>query len=287
MAFEQTRPEQGSGFKVEETKPRETTNVGVAAAKKKSAGDGKNTNAIFLTIIALLAIATLFLFVAKNNLAAKNQMLQAELDAANAVKVSLQQQLSETEAVKNELQNTVEKVKAQAVALASQIEQEKRLKENAVAQLNEKMQETETLRKNLEAERQEKLVLKDTFKKEIYTLTAQLNEVKTAKESLEKKLKDTLAKKGIKLEKIVVRPETGEMVAEGQVLVVNREFDFVVVNLGENDGLKVGSKLQVYRDDQVLGTVEVEKIYGNMSAATIMPDAQKDQIKEGCAVRPI
>ena len=75
--------------------------------------------------------------------------------------------------------------------------------------------------------------------------------------------------------------------SEGQVLVVNKEFDFVVINLGENDGLKIGSKLQVLKDEQVLGTVEVEKIYGNMSAATIMPDAQKDKIKEGCTVRPI
>jgi hypothetical protein len=261
--------------------------MGPTAAKKSTLSDGKNTNAIFLAVIAVLAITTLFLFIAKNNLAAKNQMLQNDLDAAIAAKVTVEKQLAETAAIKEQLQKSVDDLKSQAEALSAQVAQEKKLKDNAIAQLNEKLQEAETLKANLDAERQQTALLKTTYQKEADALKSQLNEVKMAKESLEKKLKDTLAKKGIKLEKIVVKPETGDLVSEGQVLVVNKEFDFVVVNLGENDGLKVGSKLQVYKDDQTLGTVEVEKIYGNMSAATLLPDADKDKIKEGCSVRPI
>lgn len=285
MSFEQSRP--GEGLKAAEDKPRETAGVGMGATRKSSTSDSKNVNTVYLAIIALLAITTLFLFIAKNSLTAKNKELQVQLDTTIAAKASVEQQLNETAAIKNELQNRVEQMKKEAEAFAAQIEQEKRLKDNALAQLNEKMSEAENLKKAVDTERQEKLALKNTLEKETNSLKAQLEEIKTAKESLEKKLKQTLAKKGIKLEKIVVKPETGEIVPEGQVLVVNREFDFVVVNLGENDGLKVGSKLQVYKDDEMLGNVEVEKIYGNMSAATILPDAQKDKIKEGCPVRPI
>ena len=289
MAVEQARPEEMIGFRAGDIKPRETANIGMGptATKKSSPSDSKNTSAIFLAVIALLAITTLFLFIAKNNLAAKNQMLQNDLDAANAAKATVEKQLAETTAIKDELQKPADDLKKEAEALAAQVVQEKKLKDNAIAQLNEKLQEAEALKANLEAERQQMTALKTTYQKEADTLKSQLNEVKMAKESLEKKLKDTLAKKGIKLEKIVVKPETGDLVSEGQVLVVNKEFDFVVVNLGENDGLKVGSKLQVYKDDQALGTIEVEKIYGNMSAATLLPDAEKDKIKEGCSVRPI
>jgi F0F1-type ATP synthase membrane subunit b/b' len=288
MAFEHARPEEMVHFKAAETKPRETANVGMNVANKKVAPAGsKNTNGIFLGVIALLAITTLFLFIAKNNLSAKNQMLQGQLDAATAAKVTLEQQLSEANAIKDDLQTKVEQMKKEAEAFASQIEEEKRLRESAVTQLNQKVQEINSLQAAIEAERQEKTALKESLGRETESLRTQLNEAKIAKESLEKKLKETLAKKGIKLEKIVVKPETGELVSEGQVLVVNKEFDFVVINLGENDGLKVGSKLQVFKDNDVLGTVEVEKIYGNMSAATMMPDVQKDKIKEGCSVKPI
>ena len=285
MAFEQTRPGEGLSPKAEQ--PREAAGVGMGTAKKKAAGDSKNMNPVFLGIAALLAITTLFLFIAKNQLAAKNQELQSQLDAAISAKASVEQQLGEVSAIKTNLEKTVEQMKKDAEALAAQIEQEKKLKESALAQVDQQIQELNSAKQSLEAERKEKTILKDQFKKNMDALNAQLQEAKTAKESIEKKLKQTLARKGIKLEKIVVRPETGELISEGQVLVVNREFDFVVINLGENDGLKVGSKLHVLKDDQAIGTVEVEKIYGNMSAATIMPDTNKDQLKEGCAVRPM
>ncbi len=288
MVLEQTRPEEKTSFKADEFKPRDAAGVGMGAAKKTNIGDSKSSNGAFIAIIALLAIVTIFLFIAKNNLAAKNQQLTTDLNTAIAAKASVEQQLTETTAIKNELQTKVDQMKQEAEALANQIAQEKQLKENALAQLSQKTQENESLRKSVETERNERMALKASLENENNSLKSQLNEVKTAKESLEKKLKQTLARKGIKLEKIVVKPETGEIVPEGQVLVVNKEFDFVVINLGENDGLKVGSKLQVFnKDNQPLGVVEVEKIYGNMSAATITPTAQKDKITEGCSVKPV
>jgi len=287
MAFEQTRPGEESNPKAAEKQPRETAKVGVGASKKSPTGDTKSISPAFLAVTALLAITTLFLFIAKNNLAAKNKELQGQLDAAISSKAVVERQLSETSAIKDQLQVTVDSMKKDAEAFAAMIEQEKRQKEEAVAQLQQYMQKLTSTKKALESERQQAISMKDKFKKDLDAIMVQLQEVKTAKESLENKLKQTLASKGIKLEKIVVRPETGEMVSEGQILVVNREFDFVVINLGENDGLKVGSRLEVYTGDEKIGIVEVEKIYGNMSAATILPETQKDKVKEGCSVRPV
>jgi hypothetical protein len=74
---------------------------------------------------------------------------------------------------------------------------------------------------------------------------------------------------------------------EGQVIVVNREYDFIVVNLGSNQGLTLGQEFHVVRGDQVLGRVKVEKLYDELSAAAILPNSNKDAIREGDAVRPI
>jgi hypothetical protein len=70
----------------------------------------------------------------------------------------------------------------------------------------------------------------------------------------------------------------------GQVVVVNREYDFIVMNLGRNHGVTVGQELRIVRDQQELGRVRVEKVYDELSAAALLPQAQEDQIQEGDAV---
>ena len=75
--------------------------------------------------------------------------------------------------------------------------------------------------------------------------------------------------------------------ANGQVVVVNREYDFVVVNLGKNQGLSVGQEFQIVRGDAVLGKVKVEKVYDELSAAAILPESQKENIREGDLIKAL
>jgi hypothetical protein len=74
---------------------------------------------------------------------------------------------------------------------------------------------------------------------------------------------------------------------EGQIVVVNREYDFIVMNLGKNQGLSVGQEFQIIRGSEVLGKVKVEKIYDELSAAAILPESKKSSIREGDLVRPL
>ena len=71
----------------------------------------------------------------------------------------------------------------------------------------------------------------------------------------------------------------------GQVVVINREYDFVVVNLGKNHGLSVGQEFQIVRGNEVLGRAKVEKVYDELSAAALLPDSKKSSIREGDTVR--
>jgi hypothetical protein len=72
---------------------------------------------------------------------------------------------------------------------------------------------------------------------------------------------------------------------EGKVLVVNKEFNFVVVNLGSRDGLKAGARLALLRQDKAIGTAQVERVYENMSAANLITEEQKGKVQEGDTVR--
>ncbi|MFH0983910.1 MAG: hypothetical protein V1882_00075 [Candidatus Omnitrophota bacterium] len=66
-----------------------------------------------------------------------------------------------------------------------------------------------------------------------------------------------------------------------KVLTVNRKFNFVVVNLGMQDGLKMGDRLKVFKQGQQCATVQVEKLYDKFSAATLVEENPKQQVVEG------
>ena len=70
-----------------------------------------------------------------------------------------------------------------------------------------------------------------------------------------------------------------------KVLTVNRKFNFVVINQGLQDGLKMGDKLKVLKQGQESATVQVEKLYDRFSAATLVEEDPKQQVVEGDEIR--
>lgn len=71
----------------------------------------------------------------------------------------------------------------------------------------------------------------------------------------------------------------------GRVTQVNRDFDFVIVDLGANHGIAPGQELEVVREQGVVARVRVEKVQENLSSATPLPGSDKATIQEGDVVR--
>lgn len=82
---------------------------------------------------------------------------------------------------------------------------------------------------------------------------------------------------------------SGTMVQETakgpRVLTVNRKFNFVVVNLGIQDGLKMGDKLTAVSQGGSSVTLQVEKLYDKFCAATILEENPQRQVAEGDEIR--
>ena len=64
---------------------------------------------------------------------------------------------------------------------------------------------------------------------------------------------------------------TSETNKEGRVLSVDEETEFVVINLGDKDGIARGAQLSVYRGDEYLGDIRVTRVQPEMSAADLIP----------------
>lgn len=94
----------------------------------------------------------------------------------------------------------------------------------------------------------------------------------------------------VDLPPIVVRPshegmpqDTGVSTLTGKVLAVNKDNNFVVVDLGADAGVKMGDTFRVYRQDTMVGSVEVIQVRPDISACDI--NTEQTPIKIGDTVK--
>lgn len=101
-------------------------------------------------------------------------------------------------------------------------------------------------------------------------------------ESIRKRLSNNLERTNLRmaqyqneinLEKIVVSSLND---VEGKVLAVDKLNDLIVVSLGANDNIKVGTRFSVYRGSDVIAKAELVKVEKNVSAAAILGNEDKN-----------
>jgi uncharacterized protein (DUF3084 family) len=56
---------------------------------------------------------------------------------------------------------------------------------------------------------------------------------------------------------------------KGRVVTINREHNFVVIDLGKQDGIEIGNRFNVYRQDAFLGLIEIIQARDRIAAADI------------------
>lgn len=74
-------------------------------------------------------------------------------------------------------------------------------------------------------------------------------------------------------------------IISGKVIALNEQSNFAVINLGENHGIGIGRKFDVYHNNVKIARIEVVQTRKNISAADIVNQDPKRKIKIGDAVR--
>lgn len=67
----------------------------------------------------------------------------------------------------------------------------------------------------------------------------------------------------------------------GQIVVVNRDWNFVVLDIGSRDGLVPNAEMLVHRGDQLLGKVLISGVTRELAIADINSDWLQGPVKEG------
>jgi len=87
--------------------------------------------------------------------------------------------------------------------------------------------------------------------------------LKNTQEHLQHKIKRMLTRARVELGQVVVTP--GEL--SGKIVRANKNYNFIIVDLGRNDGVKQGMSFTAYRENAQIGELVIEKVYDELSVA--------------------
>ncbi|MBN1871445.1 MAG: hypothetical protein JW800_02620 [Candidatus Omnitrophica bacterium] len=237
---------------------------------------------IIVTVVAILAVGlSVLLFTFLNRERVEKSILQEELYKVMKERKTLSQEIEELKIMKTDIEKENTKLSSQYESLSAQYEIEKSQNDAVRLEINRKKDELTKANQQLRAAAQEKEKLQnilDDEKTRYDELKDKVNKLIEVKDVLEEKVRDIINRQGVELERIVVKAE-GEL--EGKVLVVNRKYNFVVVDIGFTDNLSLGDLLTIFRDGKYVGEAQIEKIYDSMSAATIAREIKPGAIAVG------
>lgn len=266
--------------------------------------------AIFVGVIFLAVIYGALQLITKEK--ERNLVLQEELNDVKAKQKITELKLEESKVKITDLETGVQNAQIQIDSLSSLLDQEKKAKAEAMAQIEE-------LKNSLEEQKELRERIEESMKRaqsEVEKLQAQVREFDSRKGDLETRISELENKsKDVELGTIVVGsdkkqaapasagtepkpgassggPETTaaapavSTTLEGRLLVVNRDYNFVVINIGSKDGVSVGQIFSVYSGDKEAGEIKVEKVHDSMSAAGFLTPGMRDKVKEGDKIVP-
>jgi predicted nucleic acid-binding Zn-ribbon protein len=249
----------------------------------------------------------------------KRQSKERELALAIAERDALKSQLDDAERAKSRIEEDFTRARKELMEAQGKAAQASDAQQTLSRSLEERDQQVARLTQEMEQARTESrqaTTQLSALQTERDAIRQQLSELQRTKGELESRVSEFSRRPTVELEKVRVTDAqtspardpsatsssqppstlaqraspTAPMVRrlpDGQVVVINREYDFIVMNLGKNHGLSVGQEFHVVRGDAVLGRVKVEKVYDELSAAAILPESRKDEIHEGDAVKAL
>ncbi|PIP19655.1 MAG: hypothetical protein COT38_04600 [Candidatus Omnitrophica bacterium CG08_land_8_20_14_0_20_41_16] len=215
-----------------------------------------------------------------NNLRHEKDDLERQLDYNKKLMDSIAQELVREKNDKTQIQGSYKLIRNENSVLSRQL-----------ASLNSR-------KVNLERKIQELQENKDTLSRRVSEmetmLTERLTQIDVMKgriEGVKPGLLNEEKNESVELPAIVVKPqgmipgsqeESGAPLM-GKVIAVNKENNFVIIDLGEEAGVKVGDAFRVYHLDKSIANIEAIQVRRNITACDIRK--QGSQIKIGDIVR--
>lgn len=186
---------------------------------------------------------------------------QSQLEVANDARRIAEDELVKIKGQISDMETSLADATAKTTVLQNDLNKELSSKNNLQIQLNEKNKQMSVLQQQYDKLLEEKKNLEQQSK-------ASETEVPiVAKEAAE----------------ISPAPgeETSSKLLEGEVLVINKDYNFIVINIGRKSGVAEGDSFTIMNDSKVIGKAVVQKIYDTMSSANLSAETDIANISKG------
>ena len=205
-----------------------------------------------------------------NNLKREKDDLKRMLDYNQKLMDSISQELVREKNDKIQIQDGFKSLKSENTILLRQL---KSLNNRKI-----------TLEKKLQELQEQNSALERRFTEMETMLTDKITQVGDLKDNLEgiqrgsAKIEEAIAPKreSVDLPPIIVRPTPEQEISQeaseafpGSILAVDRDNNFVIIDLGEGEGARLGDTFRVYRDGKAIATLEVIQTRKDISACDI------------------
>jgi hypothetical protein len=244
---------------------------------------------LIIAIIGGLAIGAINFVKVKENITILRTDLASEKKArasAETERDKTKRDLAKTTADLKQTQDTLKATSAERdTAVAKEAEQAKRAAQLAA--------EGEKLRKDLGDTQAELAAFKETgdTPQQILAFNKQIKQLQDGLDvaNAEKKI---LAHKIVKLEADLARynpdkpPVYMPAQLSGKILVTDPKWDFVVLNVGEDQGVLPDGEFLVSREGKLVAKVKVTSIQQNRCIANVMPGWKLGEVLEGDQIIP-
>jgi chromosome segregation ATPase len=248
---------------------------------------------LVLLVVASVAFAAIAVigFIGKEREYTKRLIVEDKLALTLKEKLTIEKELVTAKSAKDQAEAKIVKIEDKFKELSAQFDDMKQKNEYTAAELETKKTEITRIKVDLDNEKREKLTISrkleglqadyDKAKKEAEKLT---NE----KADLEKRISELREKQSVSLDKIVVNTDDAsggaqspKQAMQGKVLVVNKEYSFIVTDIGQDKNIQKGAKFDIMDGAKFLGQAEIDKVYDTMSSATVLPGAKIADMKKG------
>ena len=246
-----------------------------------------------LLFITLLAVGASGYF-AYNDVNAKIVGLTDNLDIANEeTRVATEEKdkaltaQSEAEAEAETAVAALEQAKSTNLKLGQQLSVQRNRAETATANFNQATAELVESRQTSERWRQFEMEYgtRDSIKERLATIASVKNERDNfiTENSI---LLSRIEQLSVELSRYIGTSVKVSLPPDlaGKVTAVDSQYDFVVLNVGEDQGVREHGELLVGRSDKLIGRLRVLSVEKNRSIANIMPDYKQSEIQTGDSV---
>lgn len=251
-----------------------------------------------IILILLVAASVVFAaiavigFMGKEREYMKRLVVEDKLAFTLKEKRTLEKDLETAKSAKEQSETKILKMEEKLKDLSSEFDEVKQKNEIAVVELEVKKAELVKIKVDLDNEKKEKL----SISKKLDSLQADYDKTKkealrlaNEKINLEKDIQELQKKQYVDLDKIVVNSNEGagapgqvrKPAMQGKILVVNKEYSFVVTDVGQDKNVQKGMKFDVMDGQRFLGQVEIDKVYDTMSSATVLTGGKINDMKKG------